>query len=132
MKRFATVDEARAYFINDRFAAANGIRLDELTEDGCVCSVELTDNHRNALGGVMGGIIFTLADFAFAVSSNNVHEGTVALDVSMQFLSAAKGSRLIARSFRVKEGRNTCVYRVEVHDDTGRLIALFTGTGFKP
>ena len=132
MKRFATAEEAREYFRNDRFATSNGVELDEITEDGCVCRVDLNENHRNALGGVMGGIIFTLADFAFAVSSNNVHEGTVALDVSMQFLSAAKGSRLIARSFCVKEGRSTCVYRVEVSDDTGRRIALFTGTGFKP
>ncbi len=130
-KRFETAEEAWEYFQNDRFAASNGVRLDELTEDGCVCHVDLNGNHRNALGGVMGGIIFTLADFAFAVSSNNVHEGTVALDVSIQFLSAAKGSRLIARSFRVKEGRTTCVYRIEVSDDTGRQIALFTGTGYK-
>ncbi|MBO7405630.1 MAG: PaaI family thioesterase [Clostridia bacterium] len=132
MKRFATAREAREYFDNDRFAATNGVLLDEITEDGCVCHVDLNDTHRTALGGVMGGIIFTLADFAFAVSSNNVHEGTVALDVSMQFLSAAKGSRLIARSFCVKEGRSICVYRVEVSDETGRKIALFTGTGFKP
>ena len=131
MKRFSTVEEARAYFVNDRFASTNGVQLDELTEDGCVCHVDLTDNCRNALGGVMGGIIFTLADFAFAVSSNNVHEGTVAIDVSIQFLSAAKGSRLTARSVCVKDGRTTCVYQVTVTDDTGRNVALFTGTGFK-
>ena len=131
MKRFSTAEEARAYFVNDRFASTNGVRLDELTEDGCVCHVDLTDNCRNALGGVMGGIIFTLADFAFAVSSNNVHEGTVAIDVSIQFLSAAKGSRLTARSVCVKDGRTTCVYQVTVTDDTGRNVALFTGTGFK-
>ena len=131
MKRFATAEEAWAYFRNDRFAAGNGVCLDELTEDGCVCHVDLNDGHRNALGGVMGGIIFTLADFAFAVSSNNVHEGTVAIDVSVQFLSAAKGSRLIARSSLVRDGRNVCVYQVTVEDDTGRKIALFTGTGYK-
>ena len=131
MKRFATVEEARAYFQNDRFASSNGIRLDALTEDGCVCHVDLNDGHRNALGGVMGGVIFTLADFAFAVSSNNVHEGTVAVDVSVQFLSAPKGTRLTACSHRVKEGRTLCVYRVEVEDDTGRAVAVFTGTGFK-
>jgi len=131
MKRFPTVEEARAYFVNDRFASTNGVQLDELTEDGCVCHVDLTDNCLNALGGVMGGIIFTLADFAFAVSSNNVHEGTVAIDVSIQFLSAAKGSRLTARSVCVKDGRTTCVYQVTVTDDTGRNVALFTGTGFK-
>ena len=132
MKRFETVEEARAYFRNDRFATENGVELDELTEDGCVCHLDLTDSHRNALGGVMGGAIFTLADFAFAVSSNNAHEGTVAIDISMQFLSAAKGSRLIARSTCAKDGRSTCVYQVEVTDDTGRKVALFTGTGFIP
>ena len=131
MKRFNTAEEAWEYFKNDRFASSNGVRLDELTEDGCVCHVDLNENHRNALGGVMGGIMFTLADFAFAVSSNNIHEGTLAIDVSMQFLSAVKGKRLIARSSCVKDGRTTCVYQVEVADDTGRKIALFTGTGYK-
>lgn len=131
MKRFNTAEEAWEYFRNDSFASSNGVRLDELTEDGCVCHVDLNESHRNALGGVMGGIMFTLADFAFAVSSNTVHEGTVAVDVSMQFLSAVKGTRLIARSSCVKDGRTTCVYQVMVTDDTGRKIALFTGTGYK-
>ena len=105
--------------------------VDELTEDGCVCSLTLNENHRNALGGVMGGVMFTLADLAFAVSSNNVHMGTVAVDVNIQVLSAATGSRLIARASCVKDGRTTCVYQVTVTDDTGRKVALFTGTGFK-
>ena len=131
MKRFSTAEEAWEYYKNDGFASSNGVRLDELTEDGCICHVDLNDNHRNALGGVMGGIMFTLADFAFAVSSNNVHEGTVAIDVNMQFLSGVKGTRLIARAFCVKEGRTTCVYQVDVTDDTGRRIALFTATGYK-
>lgn len=131
MKNFATVEEAREYFKNDRFATVNGMTVDELTEDGCVCSLTLTENHRNALGGVMGGAIFTLADLALAVSTNNVHLGTVAVDVSIQFLSAAKGSRLIARSSCVRDGRTMCVYQVTVMDDTGRKIALFTGTAYK-
>ena len=56
MKRFASVEEARAYFQNDRFATGNGVCLDTLTEDGCVCHVDLTDRHRNALGGVMARV----------------------------------------------------------------------------
>ena len=131
MKNFATVEEAREYFKNDRFASVNGMQIDELTEDGCVCSLTLTENHRNALGGVMGGAIFTLADLALAVSTNNVHMGTVAVDVSIQFLAAAKGSRLIARASCVRDGRTMCVYQVDVTDDTGRRIALFTGTAYK-
>jgi uncharacterized domain 1 len=131
MKRFATAEEAREYFVNDRFAATNGVLLDELTEDGCVCHVDLNDTHRNALGGVMGGVLFTLADFAFAIASNNAHHGTVAIDVNIHFLAAPKGSKLTARASCVKDGRTTAVYEAKVTDDTGRDVALFLGTGCK-
>lgn len=131
MSTFASLEEARTYFANDRYAAMSGITLDELTEDGCVCSVTIRDEHRNALGGVMGGVIFTLADFAFAVSVNNEHFSTVALDANIHFLSAPKGERLIARSARVRSGRTTAVYEITIRDDLGKSVALFVGTGYK-
>ena len=61
-----TMEEARAYFSEDRFATENGITLDELDGEHAVTSMTLSPRHRNAFGGVMGGAIFTLADFAFA------------------------------------------------------------------
>ena len=131
MGSFKSLEEARAFFENDRFAFSNGMTLDELREDGCLCSVTLRPEHRNALGGVMGGVIFTLADFAFAVASNQDHSPTVALDVNIHFLSAARGERLLAQARRVKSGRTTGVYEITVTDDLGRTVALFIGTGYK-
>jgi len=131
MSTFSTVEDAREFFKNDRFASANGIELDELFDDGCLCSMEIRDDHRNALGGVMGGVIFTLADFALAVSTNNDHSPTVALDASVSFLSASRGSRLFARSHRIKSGKTTSMYRIDVTDDLGKQIAFATGTGYK-
>ena len=132
MSTFSSVEEAREYFVGDRFAACNGVTLDALDEDVCECSVTLQkDLHCNAAGGVMGGVIFTLADFAFAVASNNRHRLTVALQVSVNFMSATKGTRLIARSRCVKDGRTTCVYIVDVTDELGTAVAQFVGTGYK-
>ena len=132
MSTFASVEEAREYFVGDRFAACNGITLDALDEDVCVCSVELrSDLHCNAAGGVMGGVIFTLADFAFAVASNNMHRLTVALQTSVNFMSAAKGKKLTARSRCIKNGRTTGVYVVDVTDELGTAVAQFVGTGYK-
>ena len=74
MANFDSVESAREFFYKDLFAVNTGITLDELTEDEAVCSLELDDVHRNAYGGVMGGVIFTLADFAFAVLSNQIHQ----------------------------------------------------------
>lgn len=131
MSTFKTIDEAREYFKGDRFATENGMVIDELGEDYALCSMTLTDSHRNAAGGVMGGVMFTLADFAFAVASNNRHNVTVAIACTINFMSGVKGDKLFALAKCVKDGRTTCVYDIEITDSEDRDIAKFTGTGYK-
>ena len=81
--------ENKEHFKKDRFATLNGMQIDELGEDSCVCSMTLTDDHRNAYGGVMGGVTFTLADFALAVTSNQIHSLSVAQQVSINVFSSS-------------------------------------------
>ena len=131
MENFKSIEDARAYFSCDRFATDNGITLDELDGSHAVTSMTIGDRHKNAFGGVMGGAIFTLADFAFAALTNGRERVTVAQQVSISYLSAAKGERLIATARYRKDGRSSCVVNVDVTDDTGRDIAQFVGTGFK-
>ena len=128
---FESIEEAREFFKGDKFATNIGVSLDELTEDSCVCSLELCDDFKNAYGAVMGGAIFTLGDFAFAVMSNQLHKLTVGLQVSINYLSGAKGEKLIAKATVRKDGRTTSVINVDITDDTGREIAQFVGTGYK-
>ena len=131
MAGFKTIDEARAYFAGDRFATGNGMTLDELDGEHAVTSLVLDERHRNAFGGVMGGAIFTLADFAFAALTNDRERVTVAQQVGINYLSAAKGGKLTARASYRKDGRSSCVVNVDVFDDSGRDVAQFVGTGFK-
>ena len=131
MSTFNSIEEAREFFKGDKFATNLGVSLEKLDEDSCECSLELNDGHKNAVGGVMGGVMFTLADFAFAVLSNNLHSPTVAQQVSVNYLSAPKGNKLIARAVCKKNGRSSSNINVDVSDDTGRDIVQFVGTGFK-
>lgn len=131
MRGFASIDEARAFFAGDRFATENGMTLDELDESHAVTSVEIGARHRNALGGVMGGAIFTLADLAFAALTNDRERAVVAQQVSVNYLAAPKGGRLVATARYKKDGRSSCVVNVDIVDDSGREIAQFVGTGFK-
>ena len=131
MSTFSSLEDARTYFENERFAMQNGMQIDELSEDSCTCSMVIEDYHRNALGGVMGGAIFTLADLAFAVSANHDHQPTVAQNVLINYLNGSRGEVLYAKTMRVKSGRTSSVWQVSVTDDLGKDIALFTGTGFK-
>lgn len=131
MANFNSLEEAREFFYKDKFAVNTGITLDDLTEDEAICSLDITDEHKNAYGGVMGGVIFTLADFAFAVLSNQIHQLTVAQQVDIHYLSAPKGDKLIAKATCRKNGRTSSIVNVDVSDDAGRDVAQFIGTGFK-
>ena len=65
-----TLERVRETFRGDRFATEMGAVIDELGDNYSKCSLVLNEHHRNAVGGIMGGVYFTLADFAFAVASN--------------------------------------------------------------
>ncbi|MDR2164460.1 MAG: PaaI family thioesterase [Zoogloeaceae bacterium] len=130
------LEKIRAFFAADRFAASAGVVIDMVTEDAVECGMALAPKHLNAGGVAQGGAIFTLADLAFAVHANlpflcGASVGmTVGQSNSISFLAAPRGKRLIARSTCLSRGRSVSVFRVEVRDDTDRLIAEMLGNGF--
>lgn len=130
MENKITLAEVRKIFEGDRFATENGAVIDEIGDKSAVCSLVLTDSHRNAMGAVMGGVYFTLADFAFAVAANHEKMGCVSLRSDVSFLGSAKGKKLIAKAVCIKNGRSTSCYRVDVTDEMENLAATVTTTGY--
>ena len=126
------IEEVREMFANDRFATEMcGCRVVEASRGHAVCEFDIDDTHLNAQGNIMGGAIFTLADFALAIGCNMGEEPTVAVNNSIQYLSAAKGSKLIATCNADKSGRSLGYYTVNVIDDLGTPIAKMTATCFR-
>lgn len=130
MENRKTLEEVRKIFADDRFATENGAVIEEIGHRCAVCSLVITDSHRNAMGAVMGGTYFMLADFAFAVAANWEKMGCVSLRSDISFLGSAKGSKLIAKAVCIKDGRTTACYRVDVTDELGTLAATVTATGY--
>ena len=125
------VEEARAYFSNDKFAMkTTGIQIDDVKPLYAKCSLKITDAHKNAAGAVMGGAIFTLADFTFAVAVNFRQVITLTTTSSMYFVGPTKGDTLIAECTPIKDGRRTCFCEVSVCDNLGNPVAkvVFSGT----
>ncbi|MBO4292684.1 MAG: PaaI family thioesterase [Lachnospiraceae bacterium] len=125
------LEEAREIFSKDRYAVKmTGAQIEEVGENYARCSMRLTENHRNAYGGVMGGSIYTLADFAFAVASNFEQENlTVSLVGQATFLNMSRGNILYAEARLIKDGRTNCFYEVSIKDDLGKDIAVVSFTG---
>ena len=130
METKRTLEEVRTIFADDRFATENGAVIDGIGERSATCSLVLTPSHRNAMGAVMGGTYFMLADFAFAVAANWEKMGCVSLRSDISFLGTPKGKKLIARAVCIKDGRTTALYRVDVTDELGTLTAAVTTTGY--
>ena len=125
------LEEAREYFGKDLYASKQTGIVIEAAEPGYAkCSLKINENHKNALGQVMGGVFFTMADYTFAIASNLGQPPTVTQTSQIVYLSAVKGSTLYAETEKIRGGRKTCFYKIMITDDTGAQIAYVTTTGF--
>lgn len=129
---------ARAIFANDRYATeCTGVVIDLVEPGYARCSLDILPQHRNAMGGVMGGVFFTLADLAFAAAANTqpIQNGEqlawVSLNSSIQYLAQPKGQRLSAETSCFKQGRTTCVYNILIRDEHNNLTAMVTTSGMR-
>lgn len=113
----------------DRYAHALGIELVDVSDDEIVVAIEVTEAHQNFLAVGHGGMVFSLADCAFSLASNNAGDAAVAIDTHLVLTAASRvGDRLEARVREVSRGRTLGTYRAEVTRGDGRTAALFTGT----
>lgn len=123
------LERVRAYYAEDLFAVeAAGITIDEARQGASVVSMQVRPIHRNAKGGIMGGALFTMADFASSVADWQPDQVNMTVDSSMQFLSGLKGTRCIATATAERRGRTMGFYRVHIEDDLGTKLAIGTFT----
>lgn len=114
----------------DRFVKYVGIELIDAGEGQARTRLHVAPHHLNGLGMVQGGVLFTLADYAFAAAANSHDSLAIALDTHMTFIKAARGGTLIACCREVAVNRRTAFYTVDITDETGTLIATFQGTAY--
>lgn len=114
---------------DDAYANGLGIELVDVTDEEIVIAIEVGDSHTNFLGVGHGGMVFSLADCAFSLASNNAGDPAVAIDTHLVLTATSRpGDRLEARVREVSRGRTLGSYRAEIVRTDGRIVALFTGT----
>lgn len=124
-------EKAREIFGNDVYASQlTGIEILEAEAGYAKCALKIENKHKNALGQVMGGVFFVMADFAFAIASNFEQPPTVTQTSQIVYLSPVKGNTLYATTEKIRSGRSTCFYKISITDDTGALCAYVTTSGF--
>jgi len=127
----APPNPALALMRADRFAAAVGVKLVSLEVGAARARLELRPEHLNGVGVAQGGVIFTLADLAFAAVANSRGAVAVGLDASITFARAARAGTLTAEAREESVSRRVSVCSVRVTNDAGELVAIFRGTAFR-
>ena len=109
-----TIDQVRDFFANDKFATeAAGCTIVEAARGHAMCEMPLEQIHY------------------LAIACNVNEQPTVSVSNTIEFLSAAKGDKLIAECTVDKSGRKLGFYTVDVSDDTGRKVARMTATCYR-
>lgn len=105
-----------------------GIRILEAREGYARISMRVTSAMLNGHGTAHGGMIFALADTAFAYACNSRNETTVAQGAAIIFLAPARdGDVLIAEAEERGASGRSGAYAVSVRTEDGRVVAEFQG-----
>jgi acyl-CoA thioesterase len=119
---------AREMLAAEGTGPAWGIVIEEARAGYCRLSMRIRDEMLNGHRTAHGGMIFALADTAFAYVCNGGNERTVAAQASIVFLGSAEaGEMLIAEGEEVATAGRSGVTRVSVKTSEGRDVAEFTG-----
>ena len=133
MAKFKNADEkglaiAKALHARETTSAAWGLNLVDAGEGWARCSMVVRDDMLNGLNTAHGGMIFSLADTAFAWACNSRNVATFAQHASISFLSSGQpGETLTAEAREDATAGRSGVYTVRVTGGDGRVVAVFQG-----
>lgn len=119
---------ARAMWSDDRSSAWFGMELGTVDEGTAVVTLRVAEQHVNGHEICHGGVIFAVADSAFAFACNSRNQRMVAQHNAITYLAAGRlGDLLTATAHEVTLEGRTGVYDVTVSNQSGRTVATFRG-----
>jgi acyl-CoA thioesterase len=113
----------------DPFARLLDLEVLEVADGAARVALTAGPQHRNFLGLVHGGVVFSLADAALAAASNSQGDTAVATVVTIHLLRASHpGDRLLAEAVQEHRSGRLGLYRIAVTRlPAAELVAIAQG-----
>jgi acyl-CoA thioesterase len=110
-----------------------GIEVLEIEPGRCLTALEFGPQHGNVFGMMHGAAVFGLMDEAFQLACNAFGEISVAMQMSLNFLSAPDlGARLMAEAKQVHATNKTDLYHLRVWQEAdGKPIATCQALAYR-
>lgn len=117
---------------HDRFSAWLGLSVDDVGPGTSRVGLVIREDMLNGFGVVHGGVLFALADSAFAFACNSRDNLSLALDAVISFIKKASlGDVITAQVEEIHNGKSTGVYEVRLTNQKNELVAQFRGTAHR-
>ena len=118
----------RDMMARDNASAMLGMNVERDDPGHAVVTMPVRDDMLNGFAITHGGLVFALADTAFAISCNEDDNVTVGIGAEIEFLkSTTSGQTLTATALRRARRGRQGIYDVTVVDETGDVVAEFRG-----
>ncbi|QZT34461.1 hydroxyphenylacetyl-CoA thioesterase PaaI [Caldalkalibacillus thermarum TA2.A1] len=119
-------------FEQDPYAQHLGIELVSLDKGVAQTRVTVTEQHLNFNGACHGGLIFSLADYAFAAASNSHGQVAVGINVHMSYLAPGHvGQTLTCTATEIKKTPRLAVYEMTVKNEENDIVARMEGMVYR-
>jgi acyl-CoA thioesterase len=116
----------------DAFSRWLGIEVVEARVGHAVVRMTVRDEMTNGFGTSHGGIVFSLADSAFAFAINAVGTLSVAVDCMVSFPAAVRpGDVITATAIEESVSRKLSFCSVTVRNQDDVVVGIFRGTGYR-
>jgi len=123
---------AGALYAQDKASQALGMQLVEAAPGRARVSMRVRADMVNGHEICHGGLVFALADSAFAFACNSYNDATVAASGTIDFLAPARsGDELTAEARELWRTRRNGIYEITVVNQRGERVALFRGRSYR-
>lgn len=115
---------------NDKFATYNGIELLDCKPGYAKAQVKIEPHHLNGADVVHGGLLFTLADFAFAAAVNAYGKVTLSVSNTITYFNKSSQGLIYAEAIETSRSNKLAHCDINIKHTSGMLLANFKGTAY--
>lgn len=122
-----------SHFQKDTYSHLIGAKMEAVEPGYCRVSIAVTESMLNFHGTTHGGIVFGIADIAFAAACNSHGQAAVALSMDIHYLNPSQaGDHLVAEAREVSRSAATALYDITVSErDSQKVIAKLQAMAYR-
>ncbi len=116
----------------DRLIGLFGMEILKVDFGYAEVAMVVRPEYLNAADFCHGGVLFSLADVAFALAANSHGGLAVGLEVSVNYMRPVMpGERIVAIAEERHRGKHTGVYLISLRNTDGKEVAFVKATAFR-